>query len=347
LARGNRRADRNLKTVLRREETYYLERLRRLNLAVRSHLRDALLNQDPVALAQVAREAPEDTIYRIDVGVEEVLLAFCADWAREAVFAVVAEGLEGGRRMFPEGSSPADAEFVLIADPIDGTRPLMYDKRAGWALSAVAAPRGGRETARDIVVAAQTELPTSRQHLSAHLFAVSGQGFWAEQHDVLTGEVSTLRLQPSSARDLRNGFAGFVKFFPAGKAAAVSLEDKLFHRLYHGKGAASIFDDQYISSGGQLFELMAGHDRFVADVRPLLRTTEGEEAPCSHPYDLCTELIAREAGVIVTDLAGGPLDFPLDLTSPVGWVGYANAALRDTIEPVLKELLHEPKPGRH
>ena len=72
---------------------------------------------------------------------------------------------------------------------------------------------------------------------------------------------------------------------------------------------------------------MAGHDRFVADLRPLFERRKGRAAPalCCHPYDLCTELIARELGVIVTDERGQPLDAPLDVTSDVTWVGYANA----------------------
>ena len=35
-------------------------------------------------------------------------------------------------------------------------------------------------------------------------------------------------------------------------------------------GKAACFEDQYLSTGGQLYELMAGHDRFIADIRPLL-----------------------------------------------------------------------------
>ena len=36
-------------------------------------------------------------------------------------------------------------------------------------------------------------------------------------------------------------------------------------------GKAHCFEDQYASTGGQLYELMARHDRFVTDLRPLLR----------------------------------------------------------------------------
>jgi hypothetical protein len=105
-------------------------------------------------------------------------------------------------------------------------------------------------------------------------------------------------------------------------------------------GKAQAFEDQYISTGGQLYELMAGHDRFIADLRPLFeRGRPGGPALCCHPYDLCTELIARELGVPVTDERGGPLTAPLDVTSDVAWVGYANQALRAHLEPYLQRAL--------
>jgi hypothetical protein len=105
-------------------------------------------------------------------------------------------------------------------------------------------------------------------------------------------------------------------------------------------GKAQAFEDQYISTGGQLYELIAGHDRFVADIRPLLeRKRAGGAALCCHPYDLCTELIARELGVRVTDERGAALGAPLDTASDVSWVGYANDALRRLIEPPFQAAL--------
>src|SRR5262249_32986207 len=101
-----------------------------------------------------------------------------------------------------------------------------------------------------------------------------------------------------------------------------------------------VFDDEYISSGGQLYELMVGHDRFIADLRPLLLDKTGRKTGlCAHPYDLSTALVAQEAGVIVTDGTGNPLSAPLDTTTPVAWIGYANAELRQQIEPVLLRLV--------
>jgi hypothetical protein len=60
---------------------------------------------------------------------------------------------------------------------------------------------------------------------------------------------------------------------------------------------------------------------------------------CCHPYDLCTELIARQAGVIVADARGSRLDAPLDVSTEVAWVGYANQAIFEQVAPVLSELL--------
>ena len=99
---------------------------------------------------------------------------------------------------------------------------------------------------------------------------------------------------------------------------------------------AQVFDDQYISTGGQCYELIAGHDRFVADLRPLLYRVQGQPPGlCCHPYDCAAWLVAEEAGVVLTDGRGNPLDGPMDVTTGLSWVGYANAALRASIEPLL------------
>src|SRR5260370_38262833 len=88
---------------------------------------------------------------------------------------------------------------------------------------------------------------------------------------------------------------------------------------------------------------MAGDDRFVADLRPLMERLLAQRGQtlgiCCHPYDLCTELIARELGVIVTGPGGEPLDAVLSTEPAVAWLGYSNTAIRAQIEPVLREAL--------
>jgi len=50
----------------------------------------------------------------------------------------------------------------VLIDPIDGTRGIMYDKRAAWALAGVAPNRGPATRLSDIHLAVMTELPTSK-----------------------------------------------------------------------------------------------------------------------------------------------------------------------------------------
>ena len=104
-----------------------------------------------------------------------------------------------------------------------------------------------------------------------------------------------------------------------------------------------MFDDQYLSTGGQLYELIAGHDRMLGDLRPAAyaKLGLGGAALCCHPYDICVELIAREAGCVVEAPGGGRLRAPLDTLSPVAWMGYANLALARTVRPVLRRLMRE------
>jgi hypothetical protein len=135
------------------------------------------------------------------------------------------------------------------------------------------------------------------------------------------------------------------RFFPGARDELASLDEEIIQAVLGSPraGKAQCFEDQYISSGGQLYELIAGHDRFVADVRPMLApllARRGLSRPlCSHPYDLCTELIASEVGVVVTDPFGKPLDAPLTVDHDVAWIGYANESIRGQVEPALQEAL--------
>jgi hypothetical protein len=172
-------------------------------------------------------------------------------------------------------------------------------------------------------------------------WAVRGRGARAVRVNRLDGTESTLTLHPSRAPDIEHGFATVVRFFPEARGELGALDEELMSRLVSSSpGRASTFEDQYISTGGQLFELMIGHDRFVADLRPLLAAVRGGVRPaCAHPYDLATVLVAEEAGVIVTDPRGVPVDAPLDVSGDVAWIGYANESLRRTIEPALGRVL--------
>ncbi len=335
----------------------FLKALRRLQARLRDRVTASMRRDGLRAAGRVHRETAGDTIYAIDRVSEGALVDLLArEVAPVAPFVLVAEGFEGraAGRTFPRGTPPDRAPFVLIVDPIDGTRNLTADKRSAWSLAAVAPNRGPETRLAEIGLAVQTEIPTTLQWCSRVAWAVRGRGARGAWEDVRTGRTGRLALRPSAARGLTQGFAMLSRFFPGGKEILARIEEELIEAVVGPvvPGKARVFEDQYLCTGGQYFELAVGHDRFNADLRGCLdrrlaRRGRALGITC-HPYDACTALVAQEAGAIVTDPLGRPLDAPLDTTTPVSWVGYANPGLRKRMEPVLRRLLfrHGLMPSR-
>ena len=320
--------------------------IKNLHEAIRRTVVEACERSAIESLASVAREEEGDTIYAVDRISEEILVDFFErEIAPLAPVVLIAEGLAGGKMVLPRGVSEADAVWRVIVDPIDGTRCLMYQKRSGWILTGVARNRGEGTSLADIEFAIQTEIPLVKQHLSDCAWAFRGEGARAERYNRLTNERSEISLRPSSAATIAHGYAEVARFFPGARDELAAIDEEIVRGTLGpaAPGKANCFEDQYASTGGQLYELMSGHDRFIADLRPLMENTLRERGfalgICCHPYDLCTELIAREAGVLVTDVRGNPLQAKLSVVPDVAWIGYANERIRAQIEPVLREVL--------
>jgi len=321
--------------------------LRRLHEHVRDIVIDAC-EQGPLEdLACVDDDGSEgDTIYAIDRVSENMLIElFEGEISPIAPLILIGEGLPDGGVVLPKGTPEADVIWRAIVDPIDGTRELMYQKRSGWILTGIAPNRGDETNLQDIALAVQTEIPTIKQHLSDSLWAFRGAGARAERYDRVSGERRPVRLKPSSAKSIRHGFAGISRFFPGAREELAAIDEEIVRGALGDveRGKAHCFEDQYLSSGGQLYELMSGHDRFIADLRPLMEPLLNRRGLalgiCCHPYDLCTELIARELGVIVTDARGGSLSAPLDVATNIAWAGYANNHIQQEIQPLLLRAL--------
>lgn len=331
-----------------RDPAALLERLRAIHAGIRARVLAACEGAALEDLAAVVADGTGDTIFALDRVSEGTLLSLFGDLARDWPCVLVAEGLPDPRGVaLPAGSDPDRAELRILVDPIDGTRGLMYQKRPAWILTGVAPNRGPQTSLADVALAVQTEIPLLRQHLCDTLWAVAGQGAAGERLDRLTGARAPLAPRPSRAPGIAQGYGGLARFFPGDIAELAAVEDEVVQRTLGAKpaGKALVFNDQYAATGGQLYELMMGHDRWVADLRPLLdRGLRQRGRPlgiCCHPYDLATELIAREAGVLVTDVRGGRLAAPLDVRENVAWIGYANARIRAQVEPVLRAVLRE------
>ena len=313
-----------------------LEPIQSLHAAIRDAVVEACARQATEQLAATAGDAG-DTIYAIDRVGEEALVRGLATLPGDEPVCLIAEGL-AELLVFPSGAREQDCRWRLLVDPLDGTRGLMYQKRSAWVLTGVAPNRGPATRLSDIVLAVQTEIPPLKQHLSDQLWAFRGKGMEARRHNRILGATESLTLRRSQAATIAHGFATIVRFFPGARETLGAIDDEVVQALVKPEPRrAACFEDQYASTGGELYELMAGHDRFIADLRPLVKSAS--PPLCCHPYDLCTALIACEAGVIITDPSGAALDAPLDLTTDVAWVGYANEALRRAIEPVLQGAL--------
>ena len=323
--------------------------IRRIHERVRDAVVAASEQAEVDQLAEISDDDSQgDTIYAIDRVSEELLVQlFAEELAPTAPLVLIAEGIEDGKLVLPVGASERDAVWRVIVDPIDGTRGLMYQKRSAWVLTGVARNRGDETNLQDIELAVQTEIPLVKQHLSDVLWAMRGKGTHAERFNRLTQERRPLALRPSRSETIRHGFAMVARFFPGAREELAAIDEEIIRGVLGPveRGKAHCFEDQYLSSGGQLYELMMGHDRFVADLRPLIEKVLNraglELGICCHPYDVCTELIAREAGVIVTDDRGEPLRAPLNVEADVTWIGYANDSIRREIEPVLRRVLRE------
>ncbi len=309
-----------------------LEPIRAIHDRVRDVVVAACERQDVAELSGVDREAASDTIYSIDAVSEETIKDLFEDLRRQHSFVLIGEGLE------EESQRETSAAWRIIVDPIDGTRGLMYQKRSAWILTGVAPNRGPETLLDEIVLAVQTEIPIVKQHLSDQLWAIRDQGVGAERLNRLTGERKSFRPRPSQAGTIAHGFSTISRFFPGAREELAAIDEEIVRGALGSvqPGKALCFEDQYISTGGQLYELIMGHDRFLADIRPLMGM-----GLCCHPYDVCTALIAREAGVIVTDAAGDSLRPPLDVRTDVAWAGFANAQIRSQIEPLLQAALHK------
>jgi fructose-1,6-bisphosphatase/inositol monophosphatase family enzyme len=344
-----------------RETRAWVERLAALGAAVRDRIVAARLAGDDLATA-VAHEGG-DTIFAIDRHVEPAIEEAIEKWGDECKpLMLIAEGMgedgrrrfEGGKNAKPQAAGGELGGFRLIIDPIDGTRNIMYDKRSAWFLAAVAEDRGEATRLSDAFAAAMVELPTSKQGFADAMTAIRGARAEGQRSALFPignrqSAIGNLPLNPSTATTLKHGFAQVSNFFPGTKVLASELMEAIA-RAVLGKvepGAADIFDDQYMTTGGQMVELMLGHDRFCCDLRPLfylilekqgVSATRGLEC---HPYDCAGMLVAQRAGVILTDGFGGPLDAPMNVHTGVHWCGYANETLRKQVEPVIQQWLAE------
>jgi myo-inositol-1(or 4)-monophosphatase len=231
-----------------------------------------------------------DITFAIDERAEAFMERFLAERAPDVAFYSEDRGL-----VSPGG----DANWVLVVDPIDGTRPAMAGLE-GACVSVAAAPLSGDPGMGDVQIGCVIELK-------------SGRAFVAERgHGLAPSPSLSTNRDPS-----RMFFAYGLRGRPV-RAIAEVIGD-LIDACSVGGGTfdlgSATFDLTRIATG-QLDAYVEPGSRIVADVPGMREEFErigGGVVLNNSPYDLAAAaLILEEAGAVVTDaygesLAGHPM----------------------------------------
>jgi myo-inositol-1(or 4)-monophosphatase len=306
-----------------------VELVRDLSLALRESVMPMLGSHAGRAHQGDADASGGDVTFAIDARAEDTLEAFLAERAPDVAFYSEDRGL-----VLPSGEG---ATTVLVVDPIDGTRPAMAGLES-CCVSVAAAPLRDGVRMGDVSVACVVEIP-------------AGVVFLAERgRGVL--ESPPVRLSANERLERMFWTYGF-RGRPARALTEVLAE--LIDGSSVGGGTfdlgSATFDvtrvltgqlDAYVEPGPLLVEEVPG-------MRAEFERVGGGAVLNNSPYDLAAAVLcAEEAGAVVTDARGRPLDDRPLLGSGADFqmsiVASANAALHAQILDELAAGIDRLKP---
>lgn len=344
-------SERETGTAVPADEVAMLDELARALADVGRAVRDAVRGpsaHDRRDDGVVVRTEGGDDVYGVDQRAEEALVAAMASlgarWPGTAVIegrddpvAVGAPEVRGAADPVgapelhgapdPIGAPDADSPspWRYLVDPVDGTRPYLAGKRSAWVL--LGAGRDAR-TLEDLEVGAAVEIPTGRAAVGRVAWAVRGHPARATDDDLVGGGPSVpVVLEPRRDATIDRGFVTVVRYQPGDHGPIGAWLDQHLAGL-------EVYDDLVPCSAQHLMGVASGSDVAVLDPRPLFNPA----GMATHPYDLAALVVARSAGAIVEALPPGPLDHPLDTTTPVAWAAYANDAVAARLRPRAADL---------
>lgn len=342
-------------------ETRWTARLDELCARIRDAVREPLARAAAESgsaglehLGRPLRHGAGDVTFALDEPAERCVQAWQREIARHEPISLLSED-SGWTHLGPRDGGVVELDGfdhggVRIAiDPIDGTRNLMADLRSAWTVVSFAPPGPALPRLSDLTLGMAHEIPDTRAARGRCLRAVRGRGASRTLRELgREGESSPVRLDTGADARVDRGYYPFFRYLPHQRPRLARIEAEFFARLerHEGADASSCYDDQYISSGGQLALLAEGRYRMAADLRAWLGAREpGLRSIATHPYDLAgAVVIAREAGAIVETAEGTELDFPIDCTTPISFVAFANAATRARLRPHLDAALDATEP---
>jgi myo-inositol-1(or 4)-monophosphatase len=236
--------------------------------------------------AHAGAGAGGDVTFAIDERAEAFMERFLGRRAPDVAFYSEDRGL-----VTPAG----DPEWVLVVDPIDGTRPAMAGFEAACVSVAMAPLGDGRPTIGDVRIGCVIEIK-------------SGQAFVAERGVGVEPEPS---LSPNTEIS-RMFWAYGLRGRPVRRIAEVLGE--LVDSSSVGGGTFDLGSATYDMTRvvtGQLDAYIEPGSRVIADVPGMREEFErigGGVVLNNSPYDLAAAaLICEEAGAVVTDAYGEPL----------------------------------------
>jgi myo-inositol-1(or 4)-monophosphatase len=282
-----------------------LELIRELALALRERVHPLLGAHTQRAHSGAGESG--DVTFAIDAAAEELLERFVEERAPGVAFYSEDRGLVGA-----DG-----AHTVLVVDPIDGTRPALAGLES-CCVSIAAAPLDGEPRFRDITHGCVVEIKSGRVFISGELDPQLSRNerldrmFWG------------FGFRGRPARELIEVLAELIDTSSVGGAV-------------FDLGSSAFFMTRVIT--GQLDAVIEPSPLIYAAVPELQAEFEriGRGAVLTNPpYDLAGSwTLVKEAGAVVTDAHGEPLDDrPLLGSGPehqTSYVASANPALHEAI----------------
>jgi myo-inositol-1(or 4)-monophosphatase len=255
-----------------------------------------------------------DVTFAIDEHAERLMEEFLAEHAPEVAFYSEDRGM-----IKPAGNDP---EWVLVVDPIDGTRPALAGLESA-CVSIAAAPLDSEPAMGDVEVGCIVEIKSG-----AGFVAVRGAG-----------------IRPPAALSANTDLARmFWTYGLRGRPARATVE-VLADLIDASSVSGATFDlgsasyDMTRIATGQLDAYVEPGPRLVTEIpgmRALFEEVGGGAVLNNSPYDLAAAaLCLEEAGAVVSDASGGSLaDRPLLGAGPnfqMSCVAAANAELHAKI----------------
>jgi myo-inositol-1(or 4)-monophosphatase len=263
--------------------------IRKLCLELAAELREDVLPQlgAHASRAHAGEAAGGDVTFAIDESAETRMEEFLAERAPQVAFYSEDRGM-----VSPAGRDP---EWVLVVDPIDGTRPAAAGLES-CCVSVAAARLDGDPTMGDVEVGCVAEIKSG-----ATFVAERGAGL--SPGPVLSPNTSlelmfwTYGFRGRPARELVEVLAGLIDASSV-RGATFDLGSATFDMTRIVTGQL----DAYVEPGPRIVDEVPGG-------REAFERVGGGSILNNSPYDLAAAtLCLTEAGAIVTDAHGRPLD---------------------------------------